>query len=107
MIRVNGVSKSFDSHHILSNVTFELEREKTLVILGQSGSGKSVLLKILAGLIMPDSGQIKIDSKNIGMLFQKNALFDSGSVYENLDFPLREHTTLSVAERKTKIEQIK
>lgn len=105
MIEIQNISKRFFSHAILNKVSFEVARGQSLVILGQSGVGKSVLLKILANLIVPDQGSVRIDTRNIGMLFQKNALFDSLTVHENLDFPLREHTDLSEASRKLKVEK--
>lgn len=104
-IEVANVSKRFFQQPVLSRVSFSVERGQSYVVLGQSGVGKSVLLKLLAGLLPPDEGQVKLATRNIGMLFQKNALFDSLSVFENLEFPLRERTSLSRAERKTKIEK--
>lgn len=103
MITAHGVSKRFFTQPVLHDVSFEVQRGSSLVILGQSGIGKSVLLKILARLILPDDGTVRIATADIGMLFQKNALFDSMTVSENLDFPLRERTGLGVRQRKEKI----
>ncbi len=105
MIRAEQISKTFFSQKILKNICFQVMQSKSLVILGQSGVGKSVLLKILAGLLNPDQGRAEIKTKNIGMLFQKNALFDSLTVFENLEFPLQERTKLSTNERKEKINK--
>jgi len=105
MIHVDNISKTFALMPILKNVSFSVEKAKSFVVLGQSGVGKSVLLKILAGLIQPDEGRVHLDSRDIGMLFQKNALFDSLTVFENLEFPLRERTTLSANDRKTEIKK--
>lgn len=105
MIEVVGVSKKFLTQAVLHQVSFQMDRGETFVVLGQSGVGKTVFLKLMAGLINPDEGYIHIQTKKIGMLFQKNALFDSLNVYENLDFSLRENTKHSIADRKTIILQ--
>jgi phospholipid/cholesterol/gamma-HCH transport system ATP-binding protein len=99
MIHASGLHKSFLGQAILQDVSLHVEAQESLVILGQSGVGKSVLLKLLAKLLIPDTGTVQLGSLNVGMLFQKNALFDSMSAFENLDFPLRERTSLSEAER--------
>ena len=105
MIEVRKLSKSFDGHQVLCDVDLTMEEGKTLVVLGRSGGGKSVILKHLIGLMKPDSGQVLVDGEDIsglperkltevrrkiGMLFQSAALFDSMSVEANLAFPLRE-----------------
>lgn len=105
MIHCHNVSKRFLESPILKDITFEVQSGSSLVILGQSGVGKSVLLKILAQLILPDAGRASLKTKNIGMLFQKNALFDSSTVFENLEFPLRERTRLKSKERIEKIKK--
>ena len=104
MIEVNHLKKSFGSAVILDDVSFRVETGESVVIIGRSGGGKSVLLKHLIGLLTPDSGQVAIDSENIvglnerqllrvrqkfGMLFQGAALFDSLTVAENVGFALR------------------
>ncbi|MGZ3687758.1 MAG: ABC transporter ATP-binding protein [Bdellovibrionota bacterium] len=94
MIRVEGLAKQFDGRWVFEDVGFEVPAGKSLVLIGPSGGGKSVLLKIIAGLIPSDRGKVQIKSRNIGMLFQKNALFDSFTVEENLLFPLKERKGL-------------
>ncbi len=106
MINIEGLHKSFGSNHVLNGFNMKLHRGENLVIMGKSGSGKSVMIKCLVGLIQPDSGRVevmgrKITSLNqqsldelradIGFLFQGSALYDSMTVRENLEFPLRRH----------------
>lgn len=103
MIEVIGLNKSFDDNHVLKNISATFESGKTNLIIGQSGSGKTVLMKSIIGLHKIDSGQILYDGRNIpdfkikemrelrkevGMLFQGSALFDSMSVLQNVMFPL-------------------
>jgi phospholipid/cholesterol/gamma-HCH transport system ATP-binding protein len=105
MIEVRGLEKSIGPQEILRCVNLTVAKGETLVIIGRSGGGKSVLLKHLIGLMMPDAGEIWIDGENIiglterklapirlkvGILFQGGALFDSMSVEENIAFPLQE-----------------
>lgn len=105
MIETRKLSKSFSGRPVLRNVDLAVENGKTLVVLGRSGCGKSVVLKHLIGLMKPDSGQVLVDGEDIvhlperkltdvrrkvGMLFQSAALFDSMSVEWNLAFPLIE-----------------
>jgi phospholipid/cholesterol/gamma-HCH transport system ATP-binding protein len=107
------VSKSFGGKHVLDNVSFDVPQGGVCCILGRSGTGKSVTLKLLLGLLKPDSGKIfmndlgieALDSahlvqarKAMGFLFQYSALFDSMSVGENVAFPLRRHTSMSEKE---------
>ena len=109
MIKIIDLHKSFGKQRVLDGVNLEIEGERTTVIIGSSGSGKSVLLKHIIGLLKPDSGQVlmdgiditKLNEKNLdkirkrfGMLFQEGALFDSMTVEENVAFPLREHTKM-------------
>ncbi len=106
VIEINGVSKSFGSNHVLNDFHLTLEKGQNVVVLGKSGSGKSVLIKCIIGLMSPDSGTVKVFGKNIadlghdeldrlrvhvGFLFQSNALYDSMTVRQNLEFPLRRH----------------
>jgi len=109
VIKLEGVSKSFGDLVVLDQLDLDIYPGQTLVILGESGTGKSVLLKHIIGLIAPDEGRILIDGRDIvqldrmelvqvrtrfGMLFQGAALFDSLSVGENVAFVLREHTDM-------------
>lgn len=109
MIELIGLRKSYDGHRVLDGCTLRVERGETVVIIGQSGTGKSVLLRHLVGLVKPDAGQIEIDGERateftnadwervrakIGMVFQSAALFDSLSVWENVGLGLLEHTHL-------------
>jgi phospholipid/cholesterol/gamma-HCH transport system ATP-binding protein len=112
-IKVVELHKSFGTKQVLKGLNLEINQNETMVIIGQSGSGKSVLLKHLIGLMKPDSGQVFIDgqeitalrdeelmklSRKFGMLFQGAALFDSLTVAENVAFGLRRHTNLSEEE---------
>jgi phospholipid/cholesterol/gamma-HCH transport system ATP-binding protein len=112
-IRFDNVTKSFDDRRVLDRVSFDVSRSEACCIMGRSGSGKSVTLKLLLGLMKPDEGKIyvndveieKLDSahlvevrKTMGFLFQYSALFDSLSVAENVAFPLRRHTRMSETE---------
>ena len=105
MIEVRNLNKSFGSKQVLRGVDLSLEDGKTLVVLGRSGSGKSVILKHLIGLLKPDEGEVLVEGepitqlpereltavrRKVGMLFQSGALFDSMTVEGNLAFPLRE-----------------
>ncbi len=120
MIELKSISVAFESGKaLLKDVDLAVRRGETFVIIGSSGIGKSVLLKVTASLIKPNSGQVLIDGKDInsisriekaetlqkmGMLFQKNALFDSFTVADNLRFPLRERTSLSEQEISEKVK---
>jgi phospholipid/cholesterol/gamma-HCH transport system ATP-binding protein len=121
MIEVRGLNKSFGSHVILEHVTFEIEKGESVVIIGRSGGGKSVLLKHLVGLLQPDSGQVLIDGENIvamnerqllrvrrkfGMLFQGAALFDSMTVAENVAFAFRRDRTLTDAQIACRVAEV-
>ncbi|MEO0073993.1 MAG: ATP-binding cassette domain-containing protein [candidate division WOR-3 bacterium] len=98
MIRVNAVSKSFGGRLVLDKVTLEVPENSIAVIVGALGSGKSVLLRIMAGLLTPDSGSVEYDggrgtgemSTHVGYVFQSGALFDSMTVWENVALPLAE-----------------
>lgn len=106
-ISIRNVTKSFGSHTVLQDMTFDVPRGSITAVLGPSGTGKSVLLKVIIGLLKPDNGGVYIDGELIGelsqkdlfrvrrkfgVLFQDGALFGSMSLYENIAFPLREHT---------------
>jgi len=108
-IVLENISKSFGGQKVLDELCLTLESKKITVVIGQSGGGKSVLLKHMIGLVKPDSGRVLVDDidistlneaelnqtrKNFGMLFQDAALFDSMTVGENVAFPLKEHRRL-------------
>jgi phospholipid/cholesterol/gamma-HCH transport system ATP-binding protein len=112
-IRIVDLHKSFGAQKVLDGINLEIQKGKITVIIGKSGGGKSVLLKHLIGLLKPDAGEIWIDGVDItklkekelneirirfGMLFQEAALFDSMNVFDNVAFPLREHTRKSERE---------
>src|SRR3989338_8935503 len=112
MIEIKDLSKSFNSLTVLDRVNLTIERGETVVIIGRSGCGKSVLLKHLISLMEPDAGRVLIDGEDLtgltgaaldrvrlkfGMLFQAAALFDSLTVEENVGFGLREHTRQTAA----------
>ncbi len=120
MIRITGLHKSFDDHRVLSGIDLTIREGETLVIIGRSGCGKSVLLKHIMGILRPDEGHIIIDDKDIwsleshelhefrlqlGMLFQSAALFDSLNVSENVGFSLHEHTSLSEVAISEKVRE--
>jgi phospholipid/cholesterol/gamma-HCH transport system ATP-binding protein len=118
VIRARGVSFSFGRHVVLDDLGIDVEESLATVIVGRSGIGKSVLLKCITGLLVPNAGSITIDGAevvgaersklreirtHVGMLFQEGALFDSMTVYENVAFPLAYHRTLSGAEIARKV----
>lgn len=115
MIKIVGLTKSFGTTPVLRGIDLEIETGETMVVIGQSGSGKSVLLKHLIGILKPDKGEIYIDgleitslgeeelqriTRKFGMLFQASALFDSLTVGENVSFGLERYTDHSPAEIK-------
>ena len=114
MIKISNISKSFADKTILTGISGEFDKGKTNLIIGSSGTGKSVLLKCIVGLLQPDTGSVFYDSRNfteadkdmkseirreIGMLFQGGALFDSKNVEENVMFPLDILTTMPYNEK--------
>lgn len=120
MIQVRNLHKSFGEKQVLRGINLDIPKGQVTVVIGGSGSGKSVFLKHLIGLIPPDSGSITVDGieitglrgrelvefrKRFGMLFQEAALFDSMSVGENIAFPMVEHTSWSAAERKRRVRE--
>jgi phospholipid/cholesterol/gamma-HCH transport system ATP-binding protein len=117
-IEIKEVSKSFDNNVILDKVTLTIEEGETLVIFGQSGTGKSVLLKCILKLLEPDEGEIYVDGQNVmtanekqlneirkfsGYLFQGAALYDSMTVKENLEFPLIRNHNFTQKEMDRKV----
>jgi phospholipid/cholesterol/gamma-HCH transport system ATP-binding protein len=119
-VALQHVSKSFGSKRVLDDVSFEVPNATALVILGRSGTGKSVTLRHIVGLVRPDRGQVLVEGKDvttmtrreltdarrrIGFLFQSSALFYSISVGENVAFPLRRHTKLSEHEIRTRAQE--
>ena len=120
MIRIRGLSKRLGKKRVLEGLDLDVPTGCTMVILGRSGSGKSVLLKHIIGLMRPDAGTIEVDGEEIthmrepelnavrrrfGMLFQGAALFDSLTVGENVALPMREHTQLTDAEIRHRVAE--
>ena len=118
VIEAHGLWKRFDTVEVLQGVSFALEKGETLVIMGGSGSGKTVMLRLVAGLIRPDAGTVHVFGRSIehlseeellpirrrmGYVFQGAALFDSLSVRENVAYPLREHTRLDGREIEARV----
>jgi len=123
MIQLKGIFKSFGKNHVLRGVNLEIKCGESMVVIGGSGTGKSVLIKCVIGLLHHDRGEIHVDGKEIsnfnegewnelrkkfGMLFQRDALFDSLTVWENVGFGLRRHTLLGDEEIKAlAVEKLK
>ena len=120
MIEIINLTKDFQSHPVLRGVNLTIRDGETMVIIGRSGCGKSVLLKQMIGLMRPDSGQVIVDGEEIsradaaalrrirmkfGMLFQGAALFDSLSVGENVAFPLREHSEMAEEQIQARVRE--
>ena len=120
MISIRNVTKNFGGKNVLNGLNLEIPRGETLVIMGRSGCGKSVLLKIITGLLSADSGEIWFDGmeisnltekkmnvlrRKIGMLFQSSALFDSMTVAENVAFMLDQHTDLDKQEMRKIVDE--
>jgi phospholipid/cholesterol/gamma-HCH transport system ATP-binding protein len=120
LVELRGVHKSFGRQHVLRGIDLAFETGKTTVVLGPSGSGKSVILKHIVGLLKPDKGEVRFRGERIdgfsesqmtpvrrelGYLFQQSALFDSMSVADNLEFPMLEHTEVPASERRARIAE--
>ncbi len=118
MIEIKNIKKSFGDHEVLKGVSAVFDSGKCNLIIGKSGSGKTVTLKCMVGLYQPDSGAILYDGRNvmdmdfkerkairreIGMLFQGTALFDSMTVHDNIAFPLNMFTTMTEEEKKERV----
>lgn len=118
MIEVKGLNKSFSEHHVLQDINANFDKGKVNIIIGQSGSGKTVLTKCMVGLFSPDSGTVEYDGinfheldyngkreirQNIGMLFQGGALFDNMTVEQNVMFPLNMFKEASIEEKKERV----
>jgi phospholipid/cholesterol/gamma-HCH transport system ATP-binding protein len=119
VISLQNISLSFEEP-ILEDVSFDAKEGETVVVVGESGTGKSTILKLLLRLLVPDKGRVAIDGEDIthltfddalkvrqkmGMVFQGAALFDSMTVYENVAYPLREHTTLRDDEIESRVRE--
>jgi len=120
MIDVRNVKKSFDDFHVLKGISMQVAKGTSEVILGRSGIGKSVMLKSIVGLLIPEEGSIRIKNeevigmsvqdlnrlrKNIGYVFQYAALYDSMTVRENLEFPLRKNTQADEVEIEARVRE--
>jgi phospholipid/cholesterol/gamma-HCH transport system ATP-binding protein len=118
MVNIKNLTKAFDGNMVLDDITINVDVGENLVVFGRSGSGKSVLLKCIIGLMIPEAGEIFIENKNvlklktselnrvrkqIGFLFQSGALYDSMSVRENLAFPLIRNFDFTLQEVETKV----
>jgi phospholipid/cholesterol/gamma-HCH transport system ATP-binding protein len=120
-VAVEGLRKSFGERAVLKGIDLTIRSGETVAVLGRSGTGKSVLLRLLVGLQQPDSGSIRIHGQDIaglemdqlnkvrmkiGFLFQQAALYDSLTVGNNVEFPLKRHTTLSETDRKKRVHEL-
>lgn len=122
VVYLRGLYKSFGDNHVLNGIDLDLHKGENIIVLGRSGSGKSVLIKIIIGLMKPDKGEVKVLGKEIhklekkeliqlrlkiGFLFQHNALYDSMTVRENLEFPLlRNNRKVSQAELDKRVDEV-
>jgi len=122
VIKIKGLMKSFGNFHVLKGIDLDVYKRENLVVLGKSGTGKSVLIKIIVGLLTPDSGEVKVLGQNVdqitykellalrlkvGFSFQNSALYDSMTVRENLEFPLvRNQKSLTKAEVNIAVEEM-
>jgi phospholipid/cholesterol/gamma-HCH transport system ATP-binding protein len=118
---LRGLHKAFGAHSVLNGIDLAVARGETLAVLGRSGTGKSVLLKIIIGLQKPDSGSVSIHGqeitglsldklneirKKMGFLFQQAALYDSLTVEQNVAFPLKHNTGLPESERRDRVQEL-
>src|SRR5262249_35111197 len=120
-VMIKGLRKTFGEQRVLDGINLSIANGETMAVLGRSGSGKSVLLKLIIGLQVPDSGSIAVAGqeigsldvkelnevrKKVGFLFQQAALYDSLSVEDNVAFPLRRHTKMPDAECKQRVHEL-
>ena len=121
MIKVEGLYKGFGGQEVLEDISFDVASGEIVVLLGPSGTGKTVLLKHLIGLIAPDKGRVLIDGVDIsvlsedellkvrssmGYMFQEGALYDFMDVFDNVAFPLREHTAMTAQEIAARVSEV-
>jgi phospholipid/cholesterol/gamma-HCH transport system ATP-binding protein len=121
MIQILDLHRSFGRQQVLKGINLRVQERAIMAVIGRSGSGKTVLLRVLIGLLRPDRGRVIIEDTDItqlsghrldkirervGMLFQGGALFDSMTVFENIAFPLREKTRLAEEEIASKVERM-
>lgn len=119
-ISLQHLWKSFSGKEVLRDMSIDIDKGESVVIVGGSGTGKSVTLKHIIGLLQPDKGHVVVDGQDLccmkpvdlnrfrqrfGMAFQEGALFDSMSVFENIAFPLRRHTKMTEQEIRTRVEE--
>src|SRR5512141_1338957 len=120
VVSLQHINKSFGGKEVLKDLSIDVYRGESVVIVGGSGTGKSVTLKHMIGLMQPDAGHVYVDGqdlccmkpvelnafrKRFGMAFQEGALFDSMSVFENIAFPLRRHTKMTEKEIRDRVEE--
>jgi phospholipid/cholesterol/gamma-HCH transport system ATP-binding protein len=120
VVELEDLCLTFGDHTVLTGVTLDLNRGETLSVLGGSGAGKSTILRLILGLSLPDSGEVRVEGhdianvpltevlalrRNMGMVFQEAALFDSLNVYDNVGFYLHEHTDLSEDEIRSRVRE--
>lgn len=105
-IKVQNLTKEFDGRKVLDNISFSVEQGEVLSIVGFSGSGKSTILKLLSGLLKPDSGVIDIGDGDVAMVFQYSALFDSLNVFDNISFALQERKEFKGKYTRKELEEI-
>src|SRR5215472_10224877 len=120
-VRISGRRKAFGEQKVLKGISLEVAGRETVAVLGRSGGGKSVLLKLIIGLQTPDAGSIQVAGKEItkldegrlnevrkkvGFLFQQAALYDSMTVEDNVAFPLSRHTKMPIDERNKRVREL-
>jgi phospholipid/cholesterol/gamma-HCH transport system ATP-binding protein len=120
-ISVRGLEKAFGGNRILRGIDLDIRAGETMVVLGGSGEGKSVMLRHLNGLLRPDRGEVVVDGEHlnrlsedafsavrlkVAMVFQGGALFDSLNVYQNVSYPIREHTKMNEPEMRERVAEL-